>query len=138
MTSGFGWGRFFLIICLGSPDVCLPPGQMLGAEQVAETRLVYLELSGEPAADVAMRLRAQGLEAGEIAKLTRVRISEIAIQQKALIGRLGQVGGVVEARFSRLANALKVRLPLDQVERLRRLDGAVSYTHLTLPTIYSV
>ena len=82
MTSGFGWGRFFLIICLGSPDVCLPPGQMLGAEQVAETRLVYLELSGEPAADVAMRLRAQGLEAGEIAKLTRVRISEIAIQQK--------------------------------------------------------
>ena len=107
MTSGFGWGRFFLIICLGSPDVCLPPGQIFGAEQVAETRLVYLELSGEPAADVAMRLRAQGLEAGEIAKLTRVRISEIAIQQKALIGRLGQVGGVVEARFSRLANAIR-------------------------------
>ena len=123
MTSGFGWGRFFLIICLGSVGVCLPPGQMLGAEQLAETRLVYLELSGEPAADVAVRLRAQGLAAGEIAKLTRVRISEIAIQQKALIGRLGEVGGVVEARFSRLANALKVRLPLTQVERLRRLDG---------------
>ena len=32
---------------------------------------------------------------------------------------------MVEARFSRLANALKVRLPLAQVERLRRLDGVV-------------
>ena len=58
MTSGFGWGRFFLIICLGSVGVCLPPGQMLGAEQLAETRLVYLELSGEPAADVAVRTAA--------------------------------------------------------------------------------
>jgi subtilisin family serine protease len=123
MTSGFGWRRFFLPICLGSAGVCLPLGQMLGAEQAAETRLVYLELAGEPAADVAVRLRAQGLDAGEIAKATRVRISEIAMQQKALVGRLGQVGGVVEARFSRLANALKVRLPLAQVERLRRLDG---------------
>jgi len=119
MTSGFGWGRFFLPICLGAVGVCLPLGQTRGAEQAAETRLVYLELAGEPAADVAVRLSAQGLDAGEIAEATRVRIAEIAAQQDALVARLGQVGGMVEARFSRLANALKVRLPLAQVERLR-------------------
>jgi hypothetical protein len=70
MTSGFGWGRFFLPICLSSAGVCLPLGQPLGAEQAAETRLVYLELAGEPAAEVAARLSAQGLAAGEIAKAT--------------------------------------------------------------------
>ncbi len=125
MTSGFGWGRFFLPICLSSAGVCLPLGQPLGAEQAAETRLVYLELVGEPAADVAARLSAQGLDAGEIAKATRVRIAEIAAQQDALVARVGQVGGMVEARFSRLVNALKVRLPPAHLERLRRLDGVV-------------
>jgi len=125
MTSGFGWGRFFLPICLGSAGVCLPLGQTRGAEQAAETRLVYLELAGEPAADVAVRLSAQGLDAGEIAEATRVRIAEIAAQQDALVARLGQVGGMVEARFSRLVNALKVRLPPAHLERLRRLDGVV-------------
>jgi len=105
--------------------VWLPLGWPLGAERAAETRLVYAELAGEPAADVAVRLSAQGLDAGEVAKATRVRIAEIVLQQEALVVRLGQVGGAVEARFSRLANALKVRLPLAQVERLRRLDGVV-------------
>lgn len=123
MMLGFGWGRFILPIWLGLAGVWLPLGWPLGAERAAETRLVYAELAGEPAADVAVRLRAQGLDAGEIDKATRVRIAEIVVQQDALVVRLGQVGGAVEARFSRLANALKVRLPLGQVERLRRLDG---------------
>ena len=126
MTSGFGWGRFFLPICLSSAGVCLPLGQPLGAEQAAETRLVYLELAGEPAADVAVRLRGQGLAKDKIAMATRERITEIAAQQDALVARLGQVGGAVEARFSRLANAVKVRLPLGQVERLRRFDVVVN------------
>ena len=121
MTSGFGWGRFFLPICLGLPGVCWP----LGAERGAETSLVFAELAGEPAADVAVRLRDRGLGNREIAEATRVRIAEIAAQQDALVARLGQVGGMVEARFSRLVNALKVRLPLAHLERLRRLDGVV-------------
>ncbi len=121
MTSGFGWGRFFLPICLGLTGVCWP----LGAERGAETRLVFAELAGEPAADVAVRLRDRGLGNREIAEATRGRIAEIAAQQDALVARLGQVGGVVEARFSRLVNALKVRLPLAHLERLRRLDGVV-------------
>ena len=123
MMLGFGWGRFFFLFCLGLVGVCLPLGQALGAEQVAETRLVYVELVGEPLADVAVRLRNQGLGRGEIAKATRERITEIVAQQDALVARLGQVDGAVEARFSRLVNALKVRLPLGQLERLRRLDG---------------
>ena len=121
MTSGFGWGRFFLPICLGLTGVCWP----LGAERGAETRLVFAELAGEPAADVAVRLRDRGLGNREIAEATRGRIAEIAAQQDALVARLGQVGGMVEARFSRLVNALKVRLPLAHLERLRRLDGVV-------------
>ena len=121
MTCGFGWGCFFLPVCLFLAGV----GQVFCAEQGAATRLVFAELAGEPAADVASRLRAQGLAKGKIAKATRARIAEIAVQQEALAARLGQVDGVVEARFSRLANALKIRLPLAQVERLRRLDGVV-------------
>ena len=121
MTCGFGWGCFFLPVCLFLAGV----GQVFCAEQGAATRLVFAELAGEPAADVASRLRAQGLAKGKIAKATRARIAEIAVQQEALAARLAQVGGAVEARFSRLANALKVRLPLAQVERLRRLDGVV-------------
>ena len=121
MTCGFGWGCFFLPVCLFLAGV----GQVFCAEQGAATRLVFAELAGEPAADVASRLRAQGLAKGKIAKATRARIAEIAVQQEALAARLGQVGGVVEGRFSRLANALKIRLPLAQVERLRRLDGVV-------------
>ena len=126
MTSGFGWGRFFLPICLGSAGVCPPLGHALGAEQAVETRLVYAELAGEPAADVAVRLRGQGLAKGKIAVATRERIAEITAQQDALVARIGQVGGAVEARFSRLANAVKVRLPLGQVERLRRFDVVVN------------
>jgi len=109
VTSGFGWDRFFLPIWLALAGVWLPLGWPLGAERGAETRLVYAELAGEPAADVAVRLSAQGLDAGEVAKATRVRIAEIVLQQEALVVRLGQVGGAVEARFSRLANC---RLPI--------------------------
>ena len=121
MTSGFGWGRFYLPICIGLGGAC----QAFGAEQPAETRLVFAQLAGEPAADVAVRLREQGLGKGKIAEATRARIAEIAVQQDALVARLGQVGGMAEARFSRLANAIKVRLPLGQVEQLHRLDGVV-------------
>jgi subtilisin family serine protease len=87
--------------------------------------LVFAVLAGEPAADVAVRLLDRGLANREIAEATRGRIAEIAAQQDAVVARLGQVGGAVEARFSRLANAIKIRLPFGQVERLRRLDGVV-------------
>jgi subtilisin family serine protease len=87
--------------------------------------LVFVVLAGEPAADVAVRLLDRGLANREIAEATRGRIAEIAAQQDEVVARLAQVGGAVEARFSRLANAIKVRLPLGQVERLRRLDGVV-------------
>jgi subtilisin family serine protease len=87
--------------------------------------LVFAVLAGEPAADVAVQLLDRGLANREIAEATRGRIAEIAAQQDAVVARLGQVGGAVEARFSRLANAIKIRLPFGQVERLRRLDGVV-------------
>ena len=125
MMLGFGWGRFFFRFSLGLAGVCLPLGQSLGAEKVEGTRLVYVELASEPAADVAVRLRGQGLARDEIAEATRERISEIVTQQDALVARLGKVDGAVEARFSRLVNALKVRLPPGQLESLRRLDGVI-------------
>ena len=127
MTLGSNWGCFFSSFCLCFAAL----GQAIGAETEVETRLVYVVLEGEPAAEVAVRLRDRGLAKGEIAEATRERITEIATQQDQLVARLGQVQGTVEAQFSRLANAVKVRLPLGQAERLRQLDGvAVSYTHL--------
>ena len=119
MTLGVGWGRFFPLFCIGLAAL----GQALGVELATETRLVYAVLDGEPAAEVAVRLRERGLAKREIAKATRARIAEIAEQQDRLMARLGQVDGLVEARFSRLVNAVKVRLPLGQLERLRRLEG---------------
>ena len=101
-------------------------GQALGAEAVSESRLVFVQLEGEPAADTAVRLRGEGLPAARIAEATRQRIARIMVQQEAFIARLGPVQGAVEAQFSRLANAVKVRLPLGQVERLRKLDGVVA------------
>ena len=101
-------------------------GQAIGAETEVETRLVYVVLEGEPASEVAVRLRDRGLAKREIAEATRERIAEIATQQDQLVARLGQVQGTVEAQFSRLANAVKVRLPLDQAKRLRQLDGVVA------------
>ena len=121
MTLGFGWGRLFPLICLG----LLGLGQALGVEPEAEKRLVYVVLEGEPAADVAVRLRERGLAKREIAEATRQRIAEIATQQDQLVARLGQAQASIEAQFSRLANAIKVRLPLGQVEPLRQLDGVV-------------
>ena len=121
MTLGFGWGRLFPLICLG----LLGLGQALGVEPEAEKRLVYVVLEGEPAADVAVRLRERGLAKREIAEATRQRIAEIATQQDQLVARLGQAQASIEAQFSRLANAIKVRLPLSQVEPLRQLDGVV-------------
>lgn len=103
----------------------LPLGQLHGADLELATRLVFVELRGEPAADVSVRLRAQGVPAAEIAKATRHRIAEIALQQEVFIAQIGDVQGAVEAQFSRLANALKVRLPLGQVERLRQFDGVI-------------
>ncbi len=119
MTLGFGWGWFFLLICLGLIGL----SQAFGAESEVQTRLVYVALAGQPAADVAVRLRDQGLSKRDIAEATRARIAEIAAQQDRLMVRLTQVGGKVEARFNRLVNAIKVRLPVGQLERLRRLEG---------------
>ena len=122
MTLGSNWGCFFSSFCLCFAAL----GQTIGAETELETRLVYVVLEGEPAAEVAVRLRDRGLAKREIAEATRERIAEIATQQDQLVARLGQVQGTVEAQFSRLANAVKVRLPLDQAKRLRQLDGVVA------------
>ena len=101
MTLGSNWGCFFSF-CLSAAL-----GQAIGAETEVETRLVYVVLEGEPAAEVAVRFRDRGLAKGEIAEAIRESIAEIATQQDPPVARLGQVQGTVEAQFSRLANAVK-------------------------------
>ena len=61
MMLGFGWGRFFFLLCLGLIGVCLPLGQARGAEQVAEPRLVYVELVGEPLVAFVHPIRLVGV-----------------------------------------------------------------------------
>ena len=98
-------------------------GQTLAVDTELESRLIFVQLQGEPASEVAIRLREEAVHPAKIAESTQQRIKRINIQQEAFIALLGQVQGKVEARFSRLANAVKVRLPLDQVDRVRQLDG---------------
>ena len=64
MTLGSNWGCFFSSFCLCFAAL----GQTIGAETELETRLVYVVLEGEPAAEVAVRLRDRGLAKREIAE----------------------------------------------------------------------
>ena len=50
MTLGSNWGCFFSSFCLCFAAL----GQAIGAETEVETRLVYVVLKGEPAAEVAV------------------------------------------------------------------------------------
>ncbi|GIT12743.1 MAG: hypothetical protein CM1200mP34_1490 [Verrucomicrobiales bacterium] len=68
MTLGVGWGRFFFPFFWDWLGCAWP---RLGLNWQQKPRLVYAVLDGEPAGEVAVRLRERGLAKREIAKATR-------------------------------------------------------------------
>ena len=117
--------QFILICCVAS---LLSIAGLIGAEFPIKTALVYVEFQGEPAVDLAVRLKEAGTSSGKIADATQKRIAELKLQQQFFVKELEQVQGNVESQFFRLANAVKVRLPIDQVELIYQIEGVVNVT----------
>lgn len=91
-----------------------------------ESKLVYVELEGESAADIYIRFQESDASLKEISNATRERISSIKLQQELFIRQLDKVEGKVESQFFRLANAVKVRLPIQKVDQLFQIEGVVA------------
>ena len=117
--------QFILICCVAS---LLSIAELIGAEFQIQSVLVYVELQGEPAVDVAVRLQEVGTSSHKIARATQKRIAKLERQHQLFIKELEQVQGKVESQFFRLANAVKVRLPVDQVEQVNQIEGVVDVT----------
>ncbi|MDP6891904.1 MAG: S8 family serine peptidase [Verrucomicrobiota bacterium] len=117
--------QFILICCVA---FLLSIAGLIGAESQIKSVLVYVELQGEPAVDVAVRLQEAGTSSNKITRATQKRIAELKLQQQLFIKELEQVQGNVESQFFRLANAVKVRLPIDQVEQVYQIEGVVDVT----------
>lgn len=82
---------------------------------------VYVELDGAPIASLAAARR--GVRLAEAAPSLRVAAARLTQQQDALMAPLNALGGKVTARFTRVAHALRLQIPEDQLERLATLPG---------------
>ena len=82
---------------------------------------VRVELEGSPAAAAAAERR--GTRLAEVAPGTRALAARVNRQHDALAQPISALGGEITARFSRVANALRVRIPEDQLDRLSALPG---------------
>jgi subtilisin family serine protease len=130
-------------LCMGG----MPPirAQQVGndpnpaARGTRRTVTVFVELEGDPTA--AMAAGRRGLRLAEAAPTIRATAARLVQQQEALMLPMAALGGEVLARFTRVANGLRVRIPEDQVERLAALPGVrrvqpvrLYHRHLTTST----
>ena len=109
----------FALVCVAASIFSI--ATLIGAEFQVKSALVYVQLEGEPAVDIAIRLQKSGAPVEKIANATQKRVAELKLKQQLFIKNLEQVEGKVESQFFRLANAVKVRLPIDQVETLHHI-----------------
>ena len=118
----------FALVCVAASIFSI--AALIGAEFQVKSSLVYVQLEGEPAVDIAIRLQKSGAPSEKIANATQKRIAKLKLQQQLFIKNLEQVEGKVESQFFRLANAVKVRLPIDQVETLHHIGGVVDVKYV--------
>jgi len=83
---------------------------------------LYVVLDTPPASRTFLELRGT-LPPADVTAAVRARQAAIARQQDDLAAQLTALGGEVRGRFDRLANALRVRLPADQLAALAALPG---------------
>jgi len=82
---------------------------------------VFVELDDSPVVTTA-RSRS-GPQLAEAALSARTRAARLQQKQEALATTLSGFGARVSARFTRVSNGLRVRIPEDQVDRLASLPG---------------
>jgi len=85
------------------------------------TVTVFVELEGDPTAAIAVARR--GVRLAEAAPSLRATAARLSQQQEALMAPMTALGGEVLARFTRVANGLRVRIPEGQLARLAALPG---------------
>lgn len=85
---------------------------------------VVVELDGDPTAAVAAAAATRsGARLADVAPSVRATATRLARQQQALMGPLSALVAEVTARFTRVANALRVRIPEDRLAQLESLPG---------------
>ena len=112
--------QFFIIYFFG---FILSATKLYGAEFQTETALVYIEVDGESAAEIAIRLQESGATKKEISSATRKQIGKLSIKHELIIKELEKFQGKIESQFVRLVNAVKVRLPIDKLEKVLSIEG---------------
>jgi subtilisin family serine protease len=120
----------------GQPGVNEPNPVVSGARR---TVTVFMELEGDPTA--AMAAGRRGVRLAEAGPTVRAVAARLVRQQETLMQPMEALGGKVLARFTRVANGLRVRIPEDQLARLAALPGVrrvqpvrLYHRHLTTST----
>jgi subtilisin family serine protease len=110
--------------CLGFLVSVSTPLRFAAAAPAAANSPVtlYLHLDGDPVAAVAAGARSPVALAGAGSR-TWARAVQLQAQQAALQAPLRAAGAEVTGRFTRVANALRVRVAQDQVARIAALPG---------------
>ncbi len=83
--------------------------------------LVHVELEGEPIAALVRDRR--GVRLAEAAPNLRSAAARLTRRQETLVAPVADLGGEVTARFTRVANALRVRIPRENLALLEALPG---------------
>ncbi len=92
---------------------------------------VYLVLEGEPVASSAVGARS-GVALASLSSRTKSRAIQVQTQQATLQAQLESAGAQVTGRFLRVANAIRVRVPQDQLPHLAGLPGVKRIEHARL------
>ncbi len=120
LRKGFFFGLIAIVIGLGCPLRAAPS---VGATNPAAPMVdVYLTLEGDPACLAAGGV-STGAKLADASARTKARYGELAAQHAALQPRIEAAGGVVRAHYTRLVNAVKVRVAADKISQLAGLPG---------------
>lgn len=87
---------------------------------------VYVVLEGDPLAQTANA--GNGPVKAGLAELTRQRGATLQAQHRAQQPRIEAAGGLVRGHFTKVLNAVKVRVPADKVGALADLPGVTRVT----------
>lgn len=109
-----------LFLGLASPHAS---GQLAMAGRGGQVT-IYVELEGDPVGALAPENGARsGVALAGLAPRARARAARLAEQHATLQNSLQGLGARVTGRFTRVANALRVRVPEAEVEAISKLPG---------------
>ncbi|MGE3310007.1 MAG: S8 family serine peptidase [Limisphaerales bacterium] len=115
LASGWGSATGFA----AEPNVTDPRPSGLGTRRAFVT--VHVELEGEPTAALAANRR--GVRLADTAPSLRAAASRLMRQQESLQAPVANLGGEITARFTRVAHAIRVRIPHANLPALEALPG---------------